>query len=78
MDTSLAIAIAKAGTLIPEASVKNRKSLPSEYEGQALLNCQQPDYHSVLRHLRPSALRPRLLPGLPIALLICCFTSLVL
>lgn len=30
MDTSLAIAIAKAGILIPEASVKNRKSLPSE------------------------------------------------
>lgn len=60
MDTSLAIAIAKAGITKSKASVKNRKSLPSEYEGQALLNCQQPDYHSILRHLRPSALRPRL------------------
>ncbi|WP_250229843.1 hypothetical protein [Anaeropeptidivorans aminofermentans] len=37
MDTSLAIAIAKAGTLIPKASVKNRKSLPSEYEGRLCL-----------------------------------------
>ena len=46
MDTSLAIAQRKAGTLIPEASIKNRKSLPSEYEGQASLNFQQPDYHS--------------------------------
>lgn len=72
-DTSLARAIAKAGITKSKASVKSRKSLPSEYEGQALLNCQRPDYHSVLRHLRPSALRPRLWPGLPIALLICCF-----
>lgn len=35
MDTSLAIAIAKAGITKSKASVKSRKSLPSEYEGQA-------------------------------------------
>lgn len=35
MDTSLAIAIAKAGITKSKASVKNSKSLPSEYEGQA-------------------------------------------
>ena len=40
IDTSLAIIIAKAGILISETLVKSRKSLPSEYEEQALLNCQ--------------------------------------
>lgn len=38
MDTSLAIAIAKAGITKSRASVKNRKSLPSEYkEGRLCL-----------------------------------------
>jgi hypothetical protein len=46
-------------------------------EGRLLLDFQQPDYHSVIRRLRPSALRPRLLPGLLIALLICCFWLLL-
>lgn len=32
---------------------------------------RQPGYHNGFRHRRPLALRPRPLPGLPLALFVC-------